>query len=132
MARSRTIDEFTKPTATVIGKGFTIEAARFTCEDSESMRIEGTIIGDIEIEGVLIISDSGYVDGNISASSVRIAGRVAGNVQCYHALHLTSTANVIGDVGTSSLIIDDGAILLGRCKTSMAMDAEQVKLTTCS
>jgi len=129
MARSRTLDEFTKPTATVIGKGFTIQAARLTCEDSESMRIEGTVIGDIEIDGVLIISSSGYVDGSISAGSVRIAGRVTGNVQCYHALHLTSTADVLGDVNTSSLIIDDGAILLGRCKTNMAMDIDQAKLT---
>jgi len=129
MARSRTINEFTKPTATVIGKSFAIQAARFTCEDSESIRIDGTVTGDIEIDGVLTISDTGCVDGNISAGSVRIAGRVTGNVQCQNALHLTSTADVMGDVLTSTLIVDDGAILLGRCQTIMHTDNQQARLT---
>ena len=128
MPRSRTIDEFTKPTSTIIGKGFTIKAARFVCEDSESMRVDGTILGDIDIDGVVTVGDSGMVDGNINAGSVRIAGRVTGNVQCGYALHLTATANVVGDVIASSLIIDDGAVLLGRCQTNIQMDSEQMKL----
>jgi len=123
------MDEFTKPTNTVISKGFTIQYAYFTCEDSESMRIEGTVIGDIEIDGVLIIGDSGYVDGNISAGSVRVAGRIYGNVQCQHALHLTSTADVTGDVSASSLVIDNGAILLGYLQTGVVVEDEQVKLS---
>lgn len=128
MPRSRTIDEFTKPTSTVIGKGFTVQTARFTCEEAESMRVDGTILGDIDIAGVVTVSDTGFVDGNICAGSVRVAGRVTGNVQCGYALHLTSTANVLGDVSASSLIIDDGAVLLGRCQTNMQGDNGQIRL----
>ena len=128
MARSRTIDEFTKPTGTIIGKGFTIKAAHFTCEDHESIRIDGTVVGDIDIDGVLIISETGYVDGNINAGFVRVAGRVTGNVYCRNALHLASTADVMGDVRATSLIIDDGAVLLGRCQTNVAVESESAKL----
>jgi len=124
MARSRTLDEFTKPTNTVIGKGYTIEAARFSCNDEESMRIDGTVMGDVEIEGVLNISDTGHVNGNISASAVRVAGRVTGNVKCRNALHLAETADVVGDVCAATLIIDDGAILLGRCQTNSPVDSK--------
>ena len=128
MARARTLDEFTKPTGTVIGKGFTIHAARFACSDSESMRIDGTVIGDIHIDGVLNLSDSGRVEGNISAGSTRIAGRVSGNVHCRNALHLASTADVTGDILTTTLIVDDGAIFLGRCQTHVAANDDMPEL----
>ena len=110
-------DEFTKPTGTVIGKGFTIHAARFACADSESMRIDGTVIGNVDIDGVLNLSDSGRVDGNIDAASARIAGRVYGDINCRNVLHLTSTADVTGDIVTTTLIVDDGAVITGRCQT---------------
>jgi len=128
MARLRTTDEFTKPTGTVIGKGFTIQAARFTCGDDESMRIDGTVIGNIEIDGVLNISESGHVDGNITAGSVRIAGRVTGNVHCRRALHITASADVVGDIHTSTFIVDDGAILVGRCQTDVSVEGGFVGL----
>ena len=128
MARSRTIDEFTKPTGTIIGKGFTIQAARFSCGDDESMRIDGTVIGNIEIDGVLNVSDTGYVDGNINAGSVRVAGRVTGNIECSYALHLASTADIVGDIITTMLIVDDGAIIVGHCKTDPSK-AEPLALT---
>ena len=129
MARSRTIDEFTKPTGTIIGKGVSIRAAHFTCSDCESIRIDGTVGGDIDVDGVLIISESGHVDGNVNANFVRVAGRVTGNVNCRNALHLAATADVMGDVRTASLIIDDGAILLGRCQTNVALESEAARLT---
>ena len=122
MARFRSIDEFTKPTGTVIGKDFSIHAANFTCSESESMRIDGTVTGDIMIEGVLNVSESGYVEGNISAGYVRIAGRVTGNIQCRNALHITSAADVLGDIRAGALIIDDGAILVGTCQTHVMAD----------
>lgn len=123
MTKTKVIDEFTKPTGTIIGKGFTIQAAKFTGDESESMRVDGTVVGDIEVDGVLNISESGFVDGNISAGFVRIAGRVAGNVHCRNALHLASTADVIGDVTTALFIVDEGALLHGRCQTLVAVDA---------
>jgi len=119
MARTRTIDEFTKPTGTIIGNGLTIQAARFTCAGDESMRIDGTVIGNIDIDGVLNVSETGHVDGNINAGSVRVAGRVTGNIDCSYALHLAPTADVVGDIRTVALIVDDGAIIVGSCHTAL-------------
>jgi len=128
MARFRTVDEFTKPTGTVIGNGFTIHAAHFSCNDSESMRIDGTVVGNIEIDGVLIISETGYVDGNISASSVRVAGRVTGNIQCRNALHFATTADVTGDVRSTTFIVDDGAVFIGTCQTNLAIESGAIEV----
>lgn len=113
-------DEFTRPTSTVIGFGFTIHAARFTCENTESMRIDGTVMGDIDVEGLINISETGCVNGSIMAGSVRVAGRVFGNITCRNALHLATTADITGDVLTSILIVDEGAIFTGRCETHVS------------
>jgi len=122
MAKINVQDEFTRPTGTIIGKGFTIHAARFTCADHESMRIDGMVIGNIDIEGVINLSETGRVEGGINAGSARIAGFVRGNINCRKALHLSSTAEIRGDITTTTLIVDNGATLLGVCKTHVAAD----------
>jgi cytoskeletal protein CcmA (bactofilin family) len=118
MARNRAADEFTRPTGTVIGKGFTIQASQLVGQEAESMRVDGVIQGNIEMDGVLNLGESGRVEGDILAESARIAGAVYGSIQCRYALHLTDTAEVTGDIQTETLIIDKGAILHGRAQTS--------------
>jgi cytoskeletal protein CcmA (bactofilin family) len=123
MPNVRAQDEFIKPTGTVIGRGFTIHAARFTCADYESMRIDGTVIGDIIIDGVINLSETGVIDGNINAGSARVAGRVVGNITCRNVLHLAGTCEVIGDVETTTFIVDDGAAFSGLCSTNLEASA---------
>jgi len=117
VSRNRTTDRFDLPTSTVIGLGFTIQAARLSGDDSGSMRVDGNVIGNIEINGVLNLSDTGFIDGDVTADSARIAGRVLGNIQCKAALHLASTAEVMGDILAGTLIIDDGVVFHGLCQT---------------
>ena len=117
MSRNRTADRLDMPTGTVIGAGFTIHAARLSGADSGSMRIDGNVIGNIEINGVLNLGETGFVDGDVVADSARVAGRVLGNVHCKTVLHLASTAEVMGDVLTGTLIVDDGVVFHGLCQT---------------
>jgi len=105
------------PTGTVIGAGFTIQAARLSGTDNGSMRVDGNVIGNIETNGVLSLGETGFVDGDVIVDSARIAGRVLGNIHCKNALHLASTAEVMGDILTGTLIIDDGVVFHGLCQT---------------
>ena len=115
--RSRVVDRFDMPTGTVIGAGFTIQAARLSGADNGSMRIDGNVIGNVEMNGVLSLGETGFVDGDVIADSARVAGRVLGNIQCKTALHLVNTAEVMGDILTGTLIVDDGAVFHGLCQT---------------
>ena len=115
--RTRTIDRFDMPTGTVIGDGFTVHAARLSGAENGSMRVDGNVIGNIEINGTLNLGDTGFIDGDVMADSARIAGRVLGGIQCKAVLHLASTAEVMGDILAGVLIMDDGAVFHGLCQT---------------
>jgi cytoskeletal protein CcmA (bactofilin family) len=98
--------------STVIGKGVYIEAARMTGD--ESVRIDGIYKGNIEINGSLVLGDSGSVTGDIHASYFLVAGEVNGNIACDTQLHFASTSKVSGDVQAASLVVDEGAQVSGR------------------
>ena len=117
MSRNRSTSRFDASTSTVIGEGFTIHAATLSGANNGSMRVDGNVIGNIDIDGVLNLSDTGYVDGDVTVDSARIAGRVLGNIQCKSALHLTGAAEVMGNILAGTLIIDDGVVFHGMCQT---------------
>ena len=97
---------------TVIGKGVYLEAVRMTGQ--ESIRIDGMYKGAIEIEGSLVLGDSGSIVGDVIANYFLIAGEMDGNIKCTTQLHLASTARVVGDIQTPSLIVDEGSQVTGR------------------
>lgn len=97
---------------TVIGKGVYLEAVRMTGQ--ESIRVDGVYKGAIEIEGSLVLGDSGSIVGDVIANYFLVAGEMNGNVKCTTQLHLASTARVVGDIQTPSLIVDEGSQVTGR------------------
>lgn len=97
--------------STVIGKGVYLEAIRMT--GNESIRIDGTYKGSIDIEGSLVLGDSGSIIGDVSANYFLVAGEVNGNIKCATQLHFASTAKVVGDIQTSSLVVDEGSQVSG-------------------
>ena len=97
---------------TVIGKGVYLEAIRMSGQ--ESVRIDGIYKGAIEIDGSLVLGDSGSITGDINANYFLVAGEVNGNITCETQLHFASTSKVMGDIKTSSLIVDEGSQVAGR------------------
>ena len=97
---------------TVIGKGIHLEAARMTGQ--ESVRIDGMYKGLIEIDGSLVLGDSGSITGDVKSKYFLVAGEVNGNIHCEGQLHFASTSKVTGDVFTQSLIVDEGSQVTGR------------------
>jgi len=97
---------------TVIGEGISLEAARMT--GAESVRIDGKYTGNLELDGSLVLGDSGVIVGNVDASYFLVAGEMTGDVKCHTQLHFASTARVNGDIVANSLIVDEGSQVNGR------------------
>ena len=100
-----------KVSSTLITQGITIKG---TIEGEGVVQVEGTVIGEFNMVGAIIVADSGLIKGPITADVVRVAGRVEGNVTAREHLRLENTGALIGDVTTASLVVEDGGCLNGR------------------
>lgn len=82
---------------------------------SGDFRLDGTLEGNIQLNGKLVIGDSGVVNGNVLCMNANIIGTVNGNLSVKELLSLHSSARVKGDILINKLSIEPGAIFTGKC-----------------
>lgn len=98
----------------IIGAGMRVDGP---CTFRGGLQIDGTVLGDVTAEGeatVLIIGETGQVQGAISADHVVIGGTVLGPVAARERLELQAKARVQGDVQYTSLEMQPGAVIAGQ------------------
>ncbi|MCL2874621.1 MAG: polymer-forming cytoskeletal protein [Defluviitaleaceae bacterium] len=100
--------------STFVGEG--IELSSGNIKGCGSVRVDGIMSGNVDIDGDLFIGDAGHLKGNASANYAYITGRLDGSVFVTGLLHLTSSANVQGDIGCTTILIEEGAVFGGNCR----------------
>ena len=85
-------------------------------EGKGNIRIDGTVEGDIDYDGNIVIGEAGNINGNIKASNISLAGMVKGNIVSNTKLVLLSTGKLIGDLEVPSFIVHENARFDGNCK----------------
>ena len=83
---------------------------------NNDIRIDGTVEGDIQCRGKVVIGEKGFVHGNIQCTNAEVQGRIEGKVEALQTLALRATAHMEGDVITQSLIVEPNAIFCGTCQ----------------
>jgi cytoskeletal protein CcmA (bactofilin family) len=83
---------------------------------SGSVRVDGSVTGDIKAEGDVLLGREGYIKGKIDAVNIHLSGAVEGNVRAAGIFRILSTARLFGDIEVNSFIADEGAIFQGNCK----------------
>lgn len=111
-----------KAITTIIGKDSVVEG---DFKAGGSVRLDGTIEGNVTVAGSLIIGAAGKIHGNLDVASVIIGGEIIGNVNASLRTELTATARLIGDIKTTLIVIDEKAIFQGRC--DMNQDEAKIK-----
>lgn len=101
---------YDKPT-TVICKDTKIETAKLT--SSSNVQISGEFIGDLDVSASIVVGETGFIKGNVKADHILVAGKIQGNIDASHQLHITQTADVKGDIEATTIVIDEGAHLIG-------------------
>jgi len=81
-----------------------------------SVRFEGTLKGNVNLSGNFIVGRNAVITGKIKAKNVHVIGLVEGDIDC-EQLKIFSTGRVTGDAEVDSIIIDEGAVLTGMCRT---------------
>jgi cytoskeletal protein CcmA (bactofilin family) len=94
-------------------------------------RLDGTLEGNIQLNGKLVVGDTGVVNGNVLCMNANIIGTVNGNLSVKELLSLHSTARVKGDILINKLSIEPGAVFTGKCcmldevRKQQQLEAEQ-------
>ena len=96
--------------STIIGEGYV-----FTGElkGSSVIRIEGKIIGNVDVEGGVVLGEKGIIEGDVITASAIIHGTVNGNIRSTQ-LEIKKTGFVNGDIITDTLEIELGAQYNGK------------------
>jgi cytoskeletal protein CcmA (bactofilin family) len=89
--------------------------------------ILGRVLGDITIDGLLIIEEGGAVRGEVRAASVVIRGALAGDAVGQESVRVEAGAQVVGDLRAPRIKVADGAQLKGRVQIGVEAGLSPVK-----
>lgn len=84
-----------------------------TFKSEGSIRILGTVKGEIESRGAIYIEERAQVQAKVAASQVTIAGQVEGQISCEGRAEIRATGRVTGEIRAGALIIHEGAFFDG-------------------
>ena len=90
-------------------------------------RVDGTVEGDIQSNGKVVIGEQGKIKGTIVCQNAEIMGKLEGKIETKHTLALSATGNIKGDVKTQTLIVEPNAIFNGSCSMGNEKAAPSVK-----
>lgn len=95
----------------IIGAGMTLEG---NSETDGSLRVEGTIHGDVRAGKSVVIGKDGFVDGSIFTQDAVVAGRVSGGIHAVSRLELLATSEVSGEIEAPRMQVEEGAKVQGQ------------------
>lgn len=88
------------------------------------VRIEGIFEGEIAIQGLLVVGETGKVTcPNVRANKVIVAGAVHGGISA-DKLEIRSTGRVYGNVTVSAFSTEEGAFLRGQVTMEDQVDLD--------
>ncbi|MCL5985420.1 MAG: polymer-forming cytoskeletal protein [Actinobacteria bacterium] len=108
---------------TVIGNGDRVEGK---IKVSNSVRIDGEVLGEIHSAGLVIVGKDASVGGNIFSAEATVAGRVEGGIEASGTVELESKCFFKGDLKAKNLVVHEGAIFLGQVSMEIPEDVKNL------
>jgi cytoskeletal protein CcmA (bactofilin family) len=108
--KQQSLDIDKQEISTIIGEDYTLTGE---LQGTSVIRIEGKIIGNVNVDSGVVLGEKGVIEGNITSQSVIIYGTVNGNVKTTQ-LEIKKSGYVSGDITTDSLEIELGAKYNGK------------------
>ncbi len=113
----RNKEKISKPVDTIdtlIGAGSVLQG---DLEFTGGLRVDGHIRGHVTAQdssnGMLVLSESGIVEGDINVPHVVVNGTVKGNIASKGHIELQANAKIEGDVHYKAVEMELGAVLNG-------------------
>ena len=97
---------------TLISAGTTIKG---DLSSNSDLRIDGTVIGNINSSAKIVIGSSGVVEGDIFGNNADIVGKTSGTVKVKELLQLRGECVVNGNIYAGKLQVEPSATFNGQC-----------------
>lgn len=98
-----------------------------TMEVEGSLRVDGTIEGDIICHKTVVLGPQGKVTGNVTSTSAILQGTLKGDIHITDELILKSGCIMDGDIYTCKLEVEPKACFNGTCNTAKEDKTTQPK-----
>ena len=98
--------------ASLIGAGTSMKG---DITSNGDLRIDGTLVGNINCSAKVVIGANGVVEGDISGQQADIMGKVSGTIKVKDLLQLKSNCVVNGNLQSTKLQIEPSANFNGQC-----------------
>lgn len=85
-----------------------------TVKFQHDLIVDGKIEGDIQSTGNLTIGENARIKAEVKTGSVIVYGKIHGNLTAVERVELKSSAEVVGDIKAKILMIEAGAIFVGK------------------
>lgn len=95
---------------------------KFETELNFDGKLEGEIISD---GGSLTVGENAHVRGELKAKSIVVYGTVTGNIAVTERCELKSSAELNGDLKAARMIIEEGAIFIGKSEVTPKSKADR-------
>jgi len=79
------------------------------------LRIDGSVVGNVSVQGKLVIGEKGRVDGEVACRNCDVSGYLKGKLAVQELLALKSSSQLYGEISTKKLSIEPGSIFTGTC-----------------
>jgi cytoskeletal protein CcmA (bactofilin family) len=96
---------------TFIGPGIHVKG---DIHGQSDLELEGTVEGNVKLEGLLVVGVGGRLEGDVSANAVVVEGEILGNINARDKVQLCSNCKMKGNLRSDSLSIQEGALFEGR------------------
>ena len=87
-----------------------------TFRSEKDLRVEGTLEGEIDCRGTVIVAKDATLSATVRARNIEIAGSVTGDVFIEERLHLRSSGEMRGQSHAASFIVEEGGYFEGEMK----------------
>jgi cytoskeletal protein CcmA (bactofilin family) len=93
-----------------VGKGVVFKG---TITYHGTVRIDGTLEGEIHTEGVLLVGEEAVITAKVTAGTIVCKGKITGDIHAKDKMKLRAPAIIDGGVTTPMLSIEEGVLFNG-------------------
>lgn len=110
--------EDTKDISAFVGRGVEFKG---TISYRGTVRIDGSLEGEIRTDGTLLIGEDAVIQAKVSAGTIVCKGKISGDVVAKECMKLRAPAVMTGSVKTPMLSMEDGVVFNGGLEMSQGV-----------